>query len=70
MSTTEKEALEAGTVWWDAELFGGKPDWKKLYSLPKPKLSVKVDHDTFMVNLHTCFGSFCIKPVKAQFNKQ
>ena len=41
MSTTEKEALEAGTVWWDAELFSGKPNWKKLYSLPKPKLSAE-----------------------------
>lgn len=28
MSQTEKEALEAGTVWWEAELFKGKPDWK------------------------------------------
>ncbi|MEE9552613.1 MAG: acyl-CoA dehydrogenase, partial [Gammaproteobacteria bacterium] len=41
MSTTEKEALEAGTVWWDAELFSGKPNWKKLYSLPQPKLSAE-----------------------------
>ena len=38
MSSTEREALEAGTVWWDAELFSGKPDWKKLRSLPKPEL--------------------------------
>jgi acyl-CoA dehydrogenase len=30
MSSTEREALEAGTVWWDGELFTGKPDWKKL----------------------------------------
>ncbi len=30
MSQTEKEALEAGTVWWEAELFKGKPEWKKL----------------------------------------
>ncbi len=28
MSQTEKEALEAGTVWWEAELFKGNPDWK------------------------------------------
>ena len=39
MSTTEREALEAGTVWWDAELFTGKPDWDKLRSLPKPALT-------------------------------
>ena len=30
MSQTEKEALEAGTVWWDGELFTGKPKWSKL----------------------------------------
>jgi acyl-CoA dehydrogenase len=30
MSETEREALEAGTVWWDRELFSGKPDWKQL----------------------------------------
>ena len=27
MSQTEKEALEAGTVWWDGELFTGAPRW-------------------------------------------
>ena len=27
MSITEREALEAGTAWWDKELFCGKPDW-------------------------------------------
>ena len=26
MSDTEREALEAGTVWWDGELFRGDPD--------------------------------------------
>ena len=30
MSDTEREALEAGTVWWDGELFTGNPDWSKL----------------------------------------
>jgi acyl-CoA dehydrogenase len=30
MSDTEREALEAGDVWWDAELFTGDPDWSKL----------------------------------------
>ena len=38
MSQTEQEALEAG-VWWDAELFTGKPDWQRLLNLPKPHLS-------------------------------
>ncbi|MFV1996719.1 MAG: acyl-CoA dehydrogenase [Acidiferrobacterales bacterium] len=39
MSDTEREALEAGTVWWDADLFSGKPDFKKLLDIPKPQLT-------------------------------
>ena len=39
MSSTEQEALEAGTVWWDGELFSGIPDWHKLNTAPAPKLS-------------------------------
>jgi len=39
MSTTEREALEAGTVGWEGELFSGFPDWQKLLSLRKPTLS-------------------------------
>ncbi len=39
MSDTEREALEAGEVWWDAELFTGKPDWSKLLNTPPAKLS-------------------------------
>src|SRR5258705_7555048 len=31
MSDTEREALEAGDVWWDADLFTGNPDWSKLF---------------------------------------
>ncbi|MEX1258606.1 MAG: acyl-CoA dehydrogenase [Gemmatimonadota bacterium] len=27
---TERIALEAGTVWWDGELFSGNPDWRKI----------------------------------------
>ncbi|WP_211212188.1 acyl-CoA dehydrogenase [Kiloniella laminariae] len=30
ISETEQTALDAGTVWWDAELFTGRPDWKRL----------------------------------------
>lgn len=30
MSDTERIALEAGSVWWDAELFSGAPNWRKL----------------------------------------
>jgi acyl-CoA dehydrogenase len=41
MSQTEKEAIDAGTVWWDADLFSGKPDWNKLLAIPQPKLSAE-----------------------------
>ena len=36
ISQTEQEAIDAGTVWWDGELFSGKPNWNQLLSLPKP----------------------------------
>jgi acyl-CoA dehydrogenase len=39
MSQTEREALEAGTVWWDGELFTGAPDWRKLLTAKPPRLS-------------------------------
>lgn len=39
ISNTERDAIEAGTVWWDKELFSGKPDWEQLFSLPAPKLT-------------------------------
>ena len=39
MSDTEREALEAGSVWWDGELFSGMPDWDRLMSYPAPALS-------------------------------
>lgn len=41
MSDTEREALEAGSVWWDGELFSGKPDWDRLMSYPAPALSAE-----------------------------
>jgi acyl-CoA dehydrogenase len=39
MSQTEKEALEAGTVWWDGELFTGAPRWAKLLAAQPPRLT-------------------------------
>ena len=39
MSATEREALDAGTVWWDGELFSGGPDWRKLMSAKVPRLT-------------------------------
>ena len=41
MSDTERDALEAGTVWWDGELFTGNPDWRRLQSAAPPKLSAE-----------------------------
>ena len=41
MSDTERESLEAGTVWWEAELFSGRPDWHKLLSYPAPALTAE-----------------------------
>jgi acyl-CoA dehydrogenase len=41
MSTTEAEALAAGTVWWDGELFSGAPKWDKLMSAAPPQLTVE-----------------------------
>src|SRR5579863_5308068 len=41
MSQTEKEALEAGTVWWDGELFTGAPRWQKLLPARPPQLSAE-----------------------------
>ena len=39
MSKTEKEALEAGGVWWEGELFSGMPNWDVLMTMPQPELS-------------------------------
>jgi acyl-CoA dehydrogenase len=39
MGDTERIALEAGTVWWDGELFSGKPDWRKLLDFKPQPLS-------------------------------
>ena len=39
LSDTEREAMEAGDVWWDGDLFSGRPDWQKLLDMPEPKLT-------------------------------
>ncbi|RUO33169.1 acyl-CoA dehydrogenase FadE [Aliidiomarina soli] len=41
MSATEKDAIDAGTVWWDGEIFRGSPDWKTLHNIPAPRLSAE-----------------------------
>jgi acyl-CoA dehydrogenase len=39
MSATEQDAIDAGTVWWDGELFSGNPNWRNLHNIPQPQLS-------------------------------
>ncbi len=41
MSQTERDALEAGTVWWEGELFSGRPDWNRLITFPAPRLTAE-----------------------------
>jgi acyl-CoA dehydrogenase len=41
MSQTEREAIDAGTVWWDADLFSGRPNWERLLATPRPRLSAE-----------------------------
>lgn len=41
MTQTESDALKAGNVWWDAQLFSGNPDWKVLRDLPAAQLSAE-----------------------------
>ncbi len=57
LSATEREAMEAGSVWWDGQLFSGKPDWSVLHQYPKPKLTDEEQHfidnelDTLLIML-------------------
>ncbi|MEO7760456.1 MAG: acyl-CoA dehydrogenase [Casimicrobiaceae bacterium] len=48
MSQTERDALEAGTTWWDGQLFSGKPDWDDLLRTPAPALNA--DEQSFLDN--------------------
>jgi acyl-CoA dehydrogenase len=41
MSDTERAALEAGTVWWDGDLFSGAPDWRKLLAFKARDLDTR-----------------------------
>ena len=41
MSSTEKEAIDAGTTWFEADLFRGAPDWQKLHNFPQPRLTAE-----------------------------
>ena len=39
LSETERDAIDAGEVWWDADLFSGNPDWRKLLDTPPARLT-------------------------------
>jgi len=41
MSPTERDAIEAGTVWWDAALFSGRPKWDTLLETGAPVLTAE-----------------------------
>jgi acyl-CoA dehydrogenase len=38
LSDTEREAMQAGSVWWERELFSGQPDWERLGGFVDPPL--------------------------------
>ena len=50
MSDTEREALEAGTTWWEKELFSGRPDWQQFEDIELSTLSQReqafIDNET------------------------
>ncbi|GAB2663912.1 acyl-CoA dehydrogenase [Vibrio panuliri] len=55
LSDTEREAMEAGSVWWDGELFSGHPNFTTLHQYPKPTLTA--EEQSFMDNqLETLLG--------------
>ncbi len=39
ISNTERDAIDAGTVWWDGDLFSGDPRWDELLAMPPARLS-------------------------------
>lgn len=39
ISATEREAIEAGTTWWESRLFRGDPDFDMLHAVPAAGLS-------------------------------
>jgi acyl-CoA dehydrogenase len=41
MSRTEREAISAGNITWEGDLFCGKPNWNKLLALPAPCLTAE-----------------------------
>ncbi|CUA83333.1 acyl-CoA dehydrogenase [Pseudidiomarina woesei] len=39
LSPTEREAMQAGDTWWDADLFSGRPDWHKFHQTKAPQFT-------------------------------
>lgn len=39
MTSTEREALESGAVWWEGEMFCGKPNWDELLNFQRTRLT-------------------------------
>jgi len=78
MSRTEKEAIDAGTTWWEADLFRGAPNWQKLHNYPTPRLSSQeqefldgpVEQACAMANEHEiCHTNADLSPELWQFLK-
>ena len=44
MSSTEREAIEAGDIWWESELLRGRPNWDRLLAMPQPTLTQEELH--------------------------
>jgi acyl-CoA dehydrogenase len=54
MSPTEQAAIDAGTVWWDAELFAGAPQWCRLLDTPAPVLTPEEQRFLDVETEHLC----------------
>jgi acyl-CoA dehydrogenase len=39
LGDTEREALEAGTTWWEKDMFSGRPDWDKFAAIELPVMT-------------------------------
>lgn len=39
ISSTEREAIDAGDTWWEKELFCGRPNWQRLFDIQRPHLT-------------------------------
>lgn len=62
MSSTEREAMQAGDVWWDGDLFSGQPDWNKLHAMKPPVFTDEEQHfiDNQLETLLTMLDDFNI----------